>query len=145
MDAMIGVEARTLHSVHKFNAVILGLLIAGSWYIFSWPLAMSVMIGGLLASASFILLSRDIRKLMDSFTRAGANRNTVKRVSKVRLLFNFYARLGVIGLILYELNVYMPIHMIGLAVGLSTIMFSVVVVVLSKGNMLYSVQRFKGA
>ena len=134
-----------LHTVHKCNVVLLGLLIVGSWYVFSWPMAKSVLMGGVLASVSFALLSRDIQKFMDSFAQAGANRNTIKKVAKVRLLFNFYLRLGVIGLILYELNMLMSIHMIGLVVGLSTIMLSVVVVVLSKRNTLYSTQRFKEA
>lgn len=142
---MMGVEARVLHTVHIYNAVLLSVLFAATWYIFSWPLAMSVMIGGLLASASFVLLSRDILKLMESVTRAGANRNSIKKVAKVRMMFNFYLRLGVIALILYVLNARLPIHMIGLVVGLSTMMLSVVIVVLSKGSMLYSAQRLKGA
>jgi hypothetical protein len=145
MKARIGVEARMLHKVHIFNAVLLSALFAAAWYVFSWPLAMSVMIGGLLASVSFVLLSRDITKLMESVTRAGTNNNSIKKIAKVRLLFNFYLRLGVIALVLYVLNERMPIHMIGLAVGLSTVMLSIVIVVLSKGSMLYSAQRIKGA
>ena len=138
---MAGSETEILHRVHLYNTALLGLISAGAWYVFSWPLAVSVLIGGLIASASFVLLSRDIRKVMDSVAQAGDKANSIKRIAKVRLLFNFYLRLGVIGLILYVLNARMPIHMIGL----STVMLSIVIVGLSKGSLLYSAQRFKGA
>lgn len=134
-----------LQQVHLYNTVLLGIMFAGTWYVFSWAEAVSVLIGGLIAIASFALLSNDIRKIMNSIARPGMNPNSAKRMAKVRLLFNFYLRLGVIALILYVLNASMPIHMIGLVVGLSTVMVSVIIVVLSKGSMLYSAQRFKGA
>jgi len=145
MEARAVSEARMLHKVHLYNTVLLSGMCAGTWYVFSWSVAVSVLIGGLIAIASFALLSNDIRRIMNSITRPGMNPNSVKRIAKVRLLFNFYLRLGVIALILYVLNASMPIHMIGLVVGLSTVMLSVVIVVLSKGSMLYSAQRFKGA
>jgi len=145
MRAMAGDETGLLRRVQMYNAVLLSLMFAGTWYIFSWRPAVGVLIGGLIASASFALLSRDIRKLMDSVTRAGTNSGSIKRIAKVRLLFNFYLRLGVIALVLYALNARMPIHMVGLATGLSTVMLSVVIAVLCKGSATYSVQRFKGA
>jgi len=145
MKATFKGDARMLQQVHLYNAVLLILMFIGAWYIFSWSSAVSVMIGGLIASASFALLSRDIRKVMDSVASSGTNPNSVKRLAKVRLLFNFYLRLGVIALILYALNTRMPIQMIGLAVGLSSVMLSVIIVVLGKRNMDYSAQQFKGA
>ena len=47
-----------LAHVQRFNWILLALIIGGSWSAFSWPLAKSVLIGGLLANASFFLLRR---------------------------------------------------------------------------------------
>jgi hypothetical protein len=51
----------------------------------------------------------------------------------------------VLAVVLYFLITRVSIDVIGLVVGLSTIMLSVIIVVLSKGSMLLSTQGFKGA
>lgn len=140
-----GEETHLLRSIQWFSLVLLAVLIGGCWYFVSAHLALSVFWGGVLANGSFILLRRDITRFMDDFVRAGENWKTVKRMVKARLFLNFYARLAVLGVILYLLSTQVQVNMIGLAVGLSTIMISVIAVVLSKGSMLYSTQRFKGA
>jgi hypothetical protein len=134
-----------LAQVQRFNWLLLALLLAGSWYLASWPVAQSVLIGGILANASFFLLRRDINQFMDNFSRAGMNWTAVKKIEKVRFFLKFYGRLAVLAVILYLLISRISIDVIGLVIGLSSVMCSVVVVVLSKGSMLYSVQRIKGA
>lgn len=134
-----------LAHVQRFNWLLLAIIIGGSWYAFSWPLAKSVLIGGLLANGSFFLLRRDINSFMENFSQAGMNWQAVKKLEKIRFFVKFYGRLAVLALILFLLITRVSIDVIGLVVGLSTIMFSVIVVVLSKGSMLYSAQRFKGA
>ena len=138
-------ETVLLGTIQSFSWILLAVLVAGCWYLFPGPPALSVLLGGLLANGSFILLRRDVLRFMEDFVSAGENRKTVKRMVKVRLILNFYARLAVLGVILYLLSISVTINMVGLAVGLSTIMISVIAVVLSKGSMLYSTQRFKGA
>ena len=108
-------------------------------------MAKSVLFGGLLANGSFFLLRRDINGFMANFGQAGMNWQAVKKLEKIRFFVKFYGRLVVLALILFVLITKVSIDVIGLVVGLSTIMFSVIVVVLSKGSMLYSAQRFKGA
>jgi len=136
---------RLLAHVQRFNWILLAILIAVCWYMFSWSLAQSVLVGGLLANASFFLLRRDIASFMDNFSQAGMNWQAVKKLEKIRFFVKFYGRLAVLAIILYLLITRVTIDVLGLVVGLSTIMFSVIVVVLSKGSMLYSAQRFKGA
>jgi len=134
-----------LRSVQQFNWVLIAVLFAGSWYILNWQVAQSVFIGGLLANISFFLMRRDVNIFMTNFSDAGMHWKAVKRLEKIKFFLKFYGRLTALGVILYALVKYLTIDMIGLVIGLSTIMISVIVVVLSRGRMLYSVQRYKGA
>lgn len=138
-------ETTLLRTIQLYSLLLMAVMVAGSWYFYSRPLAISIFLGGLLANGSFILLRRDITRFMDDFVRAGENTKAVKRIVKVRLFFNFYTRLAVIGVILYLLSQRLDINMVGLAIGLSTIMISVFTVVLGKRSMLFSLQRYKGA
>lgn len=133
-----------LAQVQRCNWLLLALLLSGTWYLAAWPMAQSVLIGGILANASFFLLRRDISQFMDNFSQAGMNWTAVKKIEKVRFFLKFYGRLAVLALILYLLITRISIDVIGLVIGLSSIMASVVIVVLSKGSKLYSVQRMKG-
>lgn len=112
---------------------------------FSWKIAQSVLVGGLLANASFFMLRQDIARFMANFSQAGMNWKAVKQLEKVKFFLKFYGRLIVLAVILYFLITRVSVDVIGLVVGLSTVMLSVIVVVLSKGSMLLSVQGFKGA
>jgi hypothetical protein len=141
------VEAGTalLAQVQWFNWLLLAGLLAGSWYLASWEMARSVLIGGILANGSFYLLRRDINQFMERFSQAGMNWNAVKKLEKVRFFLKFYGRLAMLAVILFLLITRVSIDVIGLVIGLSSIMASVVIVVLSKGGTLYSAQRVKGA
>ena len=134
-----------LGHVQRFNWVLLAVLTAGAFYVFTWKVAQSVLIGGLLANVSFFMLRQDISRFMANFSQAGMNWKAVKQLEKVKFFLKFYGRLIVLAVILYLLITRISVDVIGLVIGLSTIMLSVVIVVLSKGSMLLSTQRFKGA
>ena len=134
-----------LAAVQRFNWLLLAVLTVAGCFIFSWPVGLSVLVGGLLANVSFYLLRRDIDRFMTNFSLAGMNWQAVRKIEKIAFFMKFYGRLAVLGLILYLLITRISIDVLGLVVGLSTIMLSVIVVVLSKGSMLYSAQRVKGA
>ncbi len=135
-----------LRFVQLFSWIFLAILVSGSWYILKdWVFARSVLIGGVLANGSFYLLKRDIEQLIGRVSAATDGRKAVKRVEKLRFFLKFYARLIVLGLILYLLATRININMIGLVAGLSTVMLSVITVVLSRGKKIFSVQRYKGA
>ena len=142
-----GAEAGTSmpKDVQRFNWLLLAILTAGAWYLFSWKISQSVLIGGLLANTSFYMLRKDIARFMANFSQAGMNWKAVKQLEKVKFFLKFYGRLIVLAVVLYFLITRVSIDVIGLVVGLSTIMLSVIVVVLSKGSMLLSAQGFKGA
>ena len=134
-----------LRMIQLFNLVIVAVFTAGSWYIVDWPLARSVLIGGAMASGSFFLLKRDIEQLIDRVASAGQQAKGIKKLEKGRFFLKFYARLIVLGLLLFVLTTKVSINMIGLVLGLSTVMLSVVIVVLARGRMIFSAQSFKGA
>ena len=134
-----------LNYVQRFNWLLLAVLIAGSWYMFSMTMAQSVLVGGLLASISFFMLRRDVDLFLTNFSQAGMNWRAVKKLEKIKFFLKFYGRLTALAFILYLLITWMSIDVIGLVIGISSIMLSVVIVVLSKGSMLLSTQRFKGA
>ncbi len=132
-----------LRSIMVFSLSALAVFVAGGWFLYNWTLAQSIIAGGILANGSFYLLKKDIEQLVGRVSAAGSAFGGVKRVEKVRFVMKFYARLIVLGLLLFVLATKIHINMIGLVIGLSTVMLSVVVVVLSKGRT-YSVQRVKG-
>ena len=145
VDSAAEAEFSVLSAVQRFNWVLLTVLIAGSWYMFSRTQAQSVLIGGLLASVSFFMLRRDIDLFMTNFSQAGMNWRAVKKVEKIKFFLKFYGRLTALAFVLLLLVTWVSIDVIGLVIGLSTIMLSVVIVVLGKGSMLLSTHRFKGA
>ena len=133
-----GSEINPLKMIQQFNLLMIVVFTAGSWYIFGWILARSVLIGGLMAAASFFLLKRDIEQLIGRVAAAGAQVKGVKRLEKARFILKFYARLIVLGLLLFVLAGKISLNMIGLVLGLSTVMLSVVIVVLMRGRMVFS-------
>lgn len=137
-------EATLLYSIHRYSILLLALLTVGCSLAYSGSFALSILLGGLLVNGSFIMLRRDATRFMDDFVRAGENQKGIKRMFKVRFLLRFYTRLAVLGIIIYLLSLSMQINMVGLAVGLSTVMVSVIAVVLSKRSLLFSMQRYKG-
>lgn len=132
-----------LRSIMMVSLSMLAVLVAGGWFFYDWTVARSIIAGGLLVNASFYLLKKDIEQMITRVSAAGSSFKGVKNMEKVRFFIKFYARLTVLGLLLFVLSTKVQINMIGLAVGLSTVMLSVVVVVLSKGR-IYSVQSVKG-
>lgn len=137
--------SKLLKTVQNFNWMLLTALVAGAWFLYGQTLAVSILIGGLLANVSFFLLRRDIKHFMDTFSKAGGNWKEVKKLEKIKFFLKFYGRLAVLALILFLLVTQISINLIGLVIGLSTIMFSVIVIVLSKGSTLYSAEHLKGA
>ena len=134
-----------LRYIWLFNLLTLSVFVGASWYLYGMDMARSVFAGGILAGGSFFLLKKDIEQMIGRVSRAGQAFKAVKTAEKVRFLLKFYARIIVLGLLLFVLVTKVNINMIGLAVGLSTIMLSVIIVFLSKGRTIYSVQSFKGA
>lgn len=125
-------EVPVVRYVMMFSGLLLIVLVAGGWYIYSWPFARSILIGGVLVNASFWLLKNDIHGLMQ---RVGdGHREATTGMERTRFLLKFYARLVVLGLLLFVMASKVTIDVIGLTLGLTTVMFSVVIIGLSTGK-----------
>jgi len=84
---------------------------------FSWTVAWAVFVGAVLANLSFILLKNDLSKIMQGPVGA----------VKVRFFIKYYVRLSALALVLYVLVRYGRIHVLGLLVGLSTVVLGIVI------------------
>jgi hypothetical protein len=103
----------------RLNWLLLLVMTATGGLIVSPYFAKGLFIGGLIANISFILLKKDITRVLAGPLNA----------AKGRFLIKYYARLTVLALILFFLVRYKSIHLVGLLVGLSTVVISIGIMV----------------
>jgi len=104
-----------LHKMGRLNWLLLLVMTVAGGLIISPYFAKGLFIGGLIANISFILLKKDITRVLAGPLNA----------AKGRFLIKYYARLTVLALILFFLVRYKSIHLVGLLVGLSTVVISI--------------------
>ena len=108
-----------LDRVVRLNWLLLvGMTAAGSLFITPY-FAKGLFIGGLIANISFILLKKDITRVLTG----------PLHTAKGRFLIRYYIRLTVLALILFFLVRYRSIHLVGLLAGLSTVVLSIGIMV----------------
>ena len=108
-------EYFSLAKMGRLNWLLLaGMAAAGGLFV-SPDFSKGLLVGGLLANISFVLLKRDINRVI-----AGPLNS-----AKVRFLIKYYIRLTVLALILFFLVKYSSINLVGLMVGLSTVVISI--------------------
>ena len=108
-----------LHKMGRLNWLLLLVMTAAGGLILSPNFAKGLFVGGLIANISFILLKKDITRVLAGPLNA----------AKGRFLIKYYARLTVLALILFFLVRYKSIHLVGLLVGLSTVVISIGIMV----------------
>jgi hypothetical protein len=108
-----------LHKMGRLNWLLLLVMTAAGGLIVSPNFAKGLFVGGLIANISFILLKKDITRVLAGPLNA----------AKGRFLIKYYARLTVLALILFFLVRYKSIHLVGLLVGLSTVVISIGIMV----------------
>ena len=112
-------EYFSLHRMGRLNWLLLfGMTAAGALFISPY-FAKGLFIGGLIANISFILLKKDITRVLSGPLNA----------AKGRFLIKYYIRLTVLAIILFLLVSYRSIHLVGLLVGLSTVVISIGIMV----------------
>ena len=129
-----GSEGSPVRGVLVFSLMLTLVLIAVGWYVYGMMFARSVLLGSVLVNGSFLLLTTDVRRLTRRIGAAGDLQSTVIRAETLRFFANFFARLCVLGLVLFVLASRVQIHVIGLTLGLTTVMCGVVMVGLSRGK-----------
>jgi hypothetical protein len=108
-----------MHKMGRLNWLLLLVMTAAGGLSISPHFATGIFIGGLIANISFILLKKDITRVLSGPLNA----------AKGRFLIKYYFRLTVLALILFFLVKYSTIHLVGLLVGLSTVVISIGIMV----------------
>ena len=113
------VEYFPLDKLGRLNWMLLAAMTAAGGFFVSPYFAKGLFIGGLIANISFILLKKDISRVLSGPLSA----------AKGRFLIKYYIRLTVLALILFFLVRYKSIHLVGLLAGLSTVVISIGIMV----------------
>ena len=108
-------EYFSLSKMGKMNWLLLIIMTAAGWLIFSPHFAKGLLLGGLIANVSFSLLRKDLTKALSGPLQS----------AKVQFLLKYYIRLTALALILFFLIRYRSVHIVGLLVGLSTVVISI--------------------
>ncbi len=101
--------------VQVLNLVLLAVLTGTSWFVATPFFTKGVLVGGLLANISFLFLKNDLSRIL-----AGPLHS-----AKARFFLKYYARFSILALILFFLIRYQLVHVVGLVVGLSTVVLSI--------------------
>ena len=109
---------KTYKELSKRNWIILLILATISYFLMSRLLTMGIILGGLIIIINFDLLQHTIRHAFPS--RGGFEAN------KVFLIGKCYFRLLALGAIIYLLIKLGMVDPIGLIIGLSTVVFSII-------------------
>ncbi|MBW2485677.1 MAG: ATP synthase subunit I [Deltaproteobacteria bacterium] len=104
-----------LDRMGRLNWLLLVVMTAAGGFLVSPYFAKGLFIGGLIANISFILLKKNITRVLSGPLHS----------AKGRFLIMYYIRLTVLALILFFLVKYKAIHFGGLVVGLSTVVISI--------------------
>jgi ATP synthase I chain len=122
----------SLKQVQALSFGFLLVLSGGSWLIMSWPFAQSVIVGGVIAIASFFSGHRDISSFLQTFEPpVEGKENEKKSGGKSIYIIKFWLRLAVIAVILLFFIKSGKANVIGLLLGLSTVVFAIILTTLS--------------
>jgi len=118
----------SLAKIIALNWLLLAVLTGLGWWGYSGFHARSVFIGGAIANLSFLLLKRDLLRLL------GGPLEAVKPLFFIR----YYLRLSVVVGVLFLLVRYQLVHILALLVGLSTVLLGIGLAVMVAARSIYS-------
>lgn len=121
-------EQQPLKTIQLFNWLILVFMTLFGWYFAGQVFAVSLLLGGLIATISFWLLKKDLTGLLQGSLQA----------VKPRFFIKYYIRLAVIGIILFMLVSSERIDIIGLLAGLSVVFLSIMLVTFARARKIFN-------
>jgi len=98
------------------NWVLLAVATALSLVFFSYKFALGILAGGLISIVNFYWLAKDLKALFERFSGTGK--------SKQFILVRYFFRLVVTAVVLFLVITKVSVHVIGLVLGLSTVIVS---------------------
>jgi len=128
----IAKDTAVLRRVMVFSLLLLAIMAGGGWWMLDVKFAQSIILGGILVNGSFWLLQKDAQRLLHRVSEAEAS--VVVHAEKTRFFFRSFARLIVLGLVLFVVASQVPIDVVGLTLGFATVMVSVVIIGLGTGK-----------
>ncbi len=100
------------------NWIILMILSLLSFFFCGSPFTLGIILGGLIIIANFNMLQHTIRS---SFSSQG-----VMKKKKISTIVKIYFRLAILGIIIYMLIVSRWVNPVGLIIGLSVVVISII-------------------
>ena len=100
------------------NWIILMILGTASFFLMSSTFTLGIILGGLIIIANFNVLQHTVRS---SFSPDGVMKN-----NKLAIVAKYYFRLAILAVIIYTLITNGWVNPIGLAIGLSIVVFSII-------------------
>ena len=100
------------------NWIILMILGSASFFIMNSTFTLGIILGGLIIIANFNILQHTIRL---AFSPDGVMKN-----NKLAIMAKYYFRLAILGIIIFILITNGWVNPIGLAIGLSIVVFSII-------------------
>jgi hypothetical protein len=105
-------------NLKTLNWVILLLLASLSFFLMNEPFTTGIILGGFIIIANFRLLQHTIRQ--------GFSSDGVLRVRKASIIAKYYLRLFAMAIIIYFLIPRHWVHPVGLIIGLSIVVISII-------------------
>ena len=102
------------------------ILVLGSWVISSWSFAWGVLVGGVISIASFLVSTREVKRFFMALELQQAQSAEKAKLTKKGLILKFWIRLLLIGLVLFLFIRYSSINVFGLILGLTTVVFTII-------------------
>ncbi len=112
------IEDFPLAKVQNLNWLIVAVMTLAGFLSFSLKCAEGILIGGLIASISFVVLKNDLTKILQGPVK----------IVKVLFFLKYYARLAVLAILLFFLVKHWQVHVFGLLVGLSSVVLSILII-----------------
>lgn len=107
----------------------------GSWIVVSWSFALAVLAGGAISIVSFAFSKKDAIGFLESMAPVAKQlvEGEKKQIRKVSfgLVIKFWLRFIVIGVVLFLLIRSHKVNVLGLILGLSTVVCTVVITVMN--------------
>jgi len=119
-------DTLSLKRMLALSWVYLVILAGGSWVMSSWSFAWAVLAGGVISIASFFLSYRDVERFFKKMLESNQEQlaEKARKINK-GLIVKFWLRLLVIGVVLFVLIKYSNINILGLILGLTTVVFTI--------------------
>ena len=118
-----------IEKVQTASFVFLLVLMGGTWLVISWSFAQSVLVGGVIAIASFSFGRRDVGIFLPIVVRAekgeSGSKSKEAKKGKAGLIIKFWLRLLLIGVALLLFVRSGRAEIVGLLLGLSTVVFAI--------------------